>query len=58
LGRHKGAEDNPRNRMIIDLHKKGKSYNQIAKEIERSGFSITVQRVGQIINQGILQKIN
>ena len=42
--------------MIIDLHIKGKSYNQIGKEIERSGVSITVQRVGQIINQGILEK--
>ncbi len=56
MGRHKGADDNARNRMIIDLRKKGKSYNQITREIERSGFVITVQRVQQIIKQGLLTK--
>mgnify|MGYP003127803018 CR=1 FL=1 len=50
---HKGAEDTPRNRMIIDLHRKGFSYNQIRKQVEASGSDITVQRVQRIVKQGI-----
>tara|TARA_Y100000004_G_scaffold61063_1_gene68365 strand:+ start:1396 stop:1563 length:168 start_codon:yes stop_codon:yes gene_type:complete len=54
MGRKPGALDLPRNRMILDLRKKGMSYNKICKELEKSGFSITVQRVAQIIKKGIV----
>jgi hypothetical protein len=50
MGRQKtGAEDTPRNRIIIDLHRKGMSYNTISREMLRRGFEITPQRCQQIV---------
>ena len=43
----KGAADTPRNRIIIDLHRKGMSYNRISREIMRLGFDLSSQRCQQ-----------
>ena len=56
MPRPKGAEDNPRNRMIIDLKKKGYSYNAINRELIKSGFYISVQRVAEVVKQGLYKK--
>ena len=56
MPRPKGAEDNPRNRMIIDLKQKGYSYNAINRELIKSGFFISVQRVAEVIKQGLYKK--
>ena len=56
MPRPKGAEDNPRNRMIIDLKQKGYSYNAINRELIKSGFFISVQRVAEVIKQGLHKK--
>ena len=45
----KGAADTPRNRIIIDMHRKGMSYNTISREMLRRGFDITSQRCQQIV---------
>ena len=53
MPRTKGAEDNPRNRMIIDLKQKGYSYNAINRELIKSGFFISVQRIAEVVKQGL-----
>ena len=45
----KGAADTPRNRIIIDMHRKGMSYNRISREIMRLGFDLTAQRCQAIV---------
>jgi len=45
----KGAADTPRNRIIIDMHRKGVSYNKISREMLRLGFDLTSQRCQQIV---------
>lgn len=45
----KGAADTPRNRIIIDMHRKGVSYNKISREMLRRGFDLTSQRCQQIV---------
>ena len=50
MGRNKtGALDTPRNRILVDLHRKGMSYNKISREMLRRGFEITAQRCQQIV---------
>jgi hypothetical protein len=50
MGRNKtGALDTPRNRILVDLHRKGMSYNKISREMLRRGFDITAQRCQQIV---------
>jgi len=50
MGRNKtGALDTPRNRILLDLHRKGMSYNKISRELLRRGFAITPQRCQQIV---------
>jgi len=50
MGRNKtGALDTPRNRILVDLHRKGMSYNKISRELLRRGFAITPQRCQQIV---------
>tara|TARA_Y100001938_G_C7818899_1_gene295631 strand:- start:25 stop:243 length:219 start_codon:yes stop_codon:yes gene_type:complete len=56
MPRPKGAENNPRNRMIIDLKQKGYSYNAINRELIKSGFYISVQRVAEVVKQGLYKK--
>ena len=56
MPRPKGAENNPRNRMIIDLKEKGYSYNAINSELIKSGFYISVQRVAEVVKQGLYKK--
>lgn len=45
----KGAADTPRNRIILDMHRKGVSYNKISRELQRRGFDLTSQRCQQIV---------
>ena len=45
----KGAADTPRNRIILDLHRKGLSYNKISREMLRRGFDLTAQRCQAIV---------
>ena len=50
MGRNNtGALDTPRNRILVDLHRKGMSYNKISRELLRRGFAITPQRCQQIV---------
>tara|TARA_Y100001973_G_C5143990_1_gene304439 strand:+ start:903 stop:1097 length:195 start_codon:yes stop_codon:yes gene_type:complete len=50
MGRKKtGALDTPRNRIIVDLHRKGMSYSKISRELLRRGFDVTSQRCQQIV---------
>ena len=53
MPRPKGAENNPRNNLIIDLHKKNYSYNKINKELIKNNYFISLQRIAKIIKQGI-----
>ena len=45
----KGAADTARNRIIIDLHRKGVSYNKISRMMEDKGFYLTAQRCQAIV---------
>lgn len=46
----KGVLDTPRNRIIIDLHRKGMSYNKIVRELARRNLGeITPQRCHQVV---------
>ncbi len=56
MARPKGAENSPRNRIIVDLKNKGLSYNAINRELMKSGFYISVQRIQQVVKQGLLEK--
>ena len=56
LYKNKNKERNPRNRMIIDLKQKGYSYNAINRELIKSGFYISVQRVAEVVKQGLYKK--
>tara|TARA_Y100000004_G_C8812394_1_gene368296 strand:+ start:509 stop:682 length:174 start_codon:yes stop_codon:yes gene_type:complete len=53
MGRKKGATNNTRNNLIIDLHKKNYSYNQINRELIKNNYFISLQRIAKIIKQGI-----
>ena len=56
MGRKKGSTNNTRNNLIIDLHKKNYSYNQINRELIKNNYFISLQRIAKIIKQGIKQK--
>jgi hypothetical protein len=50
MGRNKtGALEKKKNRILVDLHRKGMSYNKISREMLRRGFDITAQRCQQIV---------
>jgi hypothetical protein len=48
-GRKIGSQDTKRNRMIIELHNKGMSYNNISVEMHNRGFTVTPQRCYAIV---------